>query len=561
MSPALLHVDGRRIPAAFDIAHSQVGGTLRSCGQLGRSHLDDAPLSQCRTYVRASWRVDALSGGMMSGTKLNAIALYGNFIVMALLGLVISPFLVQHLGPASFGIWKSCQRIFDLSSAADGRATQALKWVIAHQTHLADDAKRQRDIGASFVIWLMWLPILLVAVSMLVYLLPWFLNGLTSDQVAMTRWVGAILGANVILSAVLNVPDAVLFGTNQAYRSVVLTTWFVVVANVGMLVAAWLGYDLPTLAGITLACAFLNGVSTWLVARRKVQWWGIRMPQRADISRLLRFSNWTLGWVLVQTLLLSAEVFLIGFLIDPVTVTRYNFVSFVIQFALSICLMTGSAVTPRLGALIGAGDARAARSIICRTRDLLIAAITVSGSAIILLNRGFVSTWIGPEYYLGDAVNALMVITFLQLALVRFDAQVQDVGLQIRSKVLFGLAGAIGSLLLAAVSYLISRSLAGLLVGLVIGRAPLSLLLPRLVVEMVPGAHYDYRSICAMLAIVGGSIPVSQLIQPNGWLELLAFSLIVILVVSALSYVFVLAQETRLSLQRAIIAQFARSRH
>lgn len=494
----------------------------------------------------------------MSGTKLNALALYTNFVVMALLGFIVSPFLVHYLGAANFGIWKSCQRILDLSSVADGRATQALKWIIAHQSASEDDAKRQREIGAALVIWLMWLPFLLVAVGLVVYALPSLINGVHGEQVGLTRWVGAILGANVILTALLTIPDAVLFGINQAYRSVVLTTFYMVLSNVGMLAGALMGFGLLSLPVIVLACAFLNGFTTWLVVRKRVSWWGIRRPQRGDITRFLGFSNWTLVWALVQTLLLSTEMLVIAFLIDSITVTKYSFSSYVVQFALSMALMTGSAVTPRLGALVGSGSLAAASKIIRQTRELLIGVITVSASGLILFNHAFVSSWIGPDYFLGDTVNILMAIAFAQLALFRFDAQLQDVGLNIRTKVLIALFGAVAGLFLAGTMYFLFHSIVWLYVGLIIGRIPATLLLPRLLSQMVPGSSYEWRPLLAMIGIVTASVLVLPFLDPQGWLQLLPIAALGMVLIVGLTYALVLTEETRLRLSLAGVGPFAR---
>ena len=44
---------------------------------------------------------------------------------------IITPFL-KILGAYSFGVWKSIQKILTFASIADGRSSQALKWVVAN---------------------------------------------------------------------------------------------------------------------------------------------------------------------------------------------------------------------------------------------------------------------------------------------------------------------------------------------------------------------------------------------------------------------------------------------
>ncbi|MET4330384.1 O-antigen/teichoic acid export membrane protein [Bradyrhizobium sp. i1.15.2] len=481
----------------------------------------------------------------MSGTKLNAIALYANFVVMALLGLAINPLLVQSLGATDFGIWKSLLRLLDLSGVADGRATQALKWIIAHGSKRDDELNLRRAIAAAILMWLFWLPVLLFAVSAVVYFLPSLITGITADHLTIARGAALVLGINVILSAVVGIPDAVLFGTNQGYRSIILTTAFLILSNGLMLVVARAGYGLTALGLVTLGSTVLNGTFTWWVARRRVKWWGIAKPKRSDVTRFAGFSNWTLVWALVQLLLLSSELLLISALSGPVAVTKYTFTSYSIQFALSICLMTGSAVTPRLGALIGSGDLNAAGRLVGQTREILLTVMTVSGACILLLNKTFVSTWIGPQYYMGDTLNALMVIAFLQLAHIRLEAQVQDVGLNISKKVLVALAATLASLLLAGLLYIAFGSLESIYLGLIIGRFLASILLPRLVSGLVPISPYYWRGIAVLSTAVGGAILAAPFINPHGWLALLLTAAAAFIVLAGIALVLVVSPETR----------------
>lgn len=481
----------------------------------------------------------------MSKTKLNAIALYANFIVMALVGLLINPILVHSLGAADFGIWKACLRLLDLSGVADGRATQALKWVVAHGSTKSDKAELRRAIATSAIIWILWLPVLLLAVSAMIYFLPLLIKGIAIDQLVVARLTALTLGANVIVSAIIGIPDAVLIGTNQGYRSTVLTTAFLVASNLAMLFAAQAGYGLPALALITLASTITNGLFAWLVARQRVPWWGIAKPARSDIARFAGFSNWTLGWALVQLLLLSSELLLIGALSGPVTVTKYTFTSYAVQFALSICLMTGSAVTPRLGALVGARDSREATVLVSQAREILFAIMAVSGGGILLLNRAFVSTWVGPEYYMGDTINALMVIAFLQLAMIRFDAQIQDTGLNIAKKVLMGAAGTLASLLMAGLLYMIFLSVESLYVGVILGRLPIVFYFPRLVATMMPELRHSWQRLIVMGLIVGICALLAPFMNLHGWFNFAACSLAAALILGFTACYLILSTQTR----------------
>lgn len=489
----------------------------------------------------------------MSNIKLNALTLYANFIVLAVIGLIINPFLVRFLGIDAFGIWKSCLRILDLTSVADGRATQALKWIVAREEGTDDRERKQRDVGAAIVIWVSWLPFLLLAIGGAIWALPTLISGLTSQNIWIARLVAALLGLNVLLTALLGVPDAVLAGTNQGFRSYVLTTLFLVFSNLGMVWAAYAGFGVIGLGVATLIGSILNGAFTWLVARRFVSWWGIKRPQWSDVRRVLAFSNWTLVWSLVQMAMLSADVLLIGYLRGPGDVGRYTFCSYVAQFALSICLMTGSAVTPRLGNMIGMKDLRAASQLHVQAREVLLSILAISAAGLLLCNRAFVTAWVGASFYLGDAVNLGMVAVMVQLSMIRFDAQVQDVSLNITRKVVWGLVTLGLSMVLAAAVYWLTGSLLGIFIGLLLGRLPLNIVLPRYVSTLIPGDGRNWLELAGLLLSIGLAYALSQVWQPLGWIELIGAGAVALAIGSAVSYGLILSTSTRARMRQLLI--------
>ncbi|AOH84265.1 hypothetical protein AWL63_10060 [Sphingomonas panacis] len=494
----------------------------------------------------------------MSNIKLNALALYLNFVVLAVVGLVINPFLVRFLGVDAFGIWKACLRILDLTSVADGRATQALKWIVAREEGSDDHARKQRDIGAAMVIWAIWLPFLLVAIGLTIWSLPSLINGLSPQNILLARLTAALLGLNVLLTALLGVPDAVLAGTNQGYRSYSMTTVFLVCSNLGMVWAAYSGFGIIGLGVATLTGSVLNGSVMWVLARRYVSWWGIKRPHWSDVRRVLGFSNWTLVWSLVQMAMLSSDVLLIGYLRGPGDVGRYTFCSYVAQFALSICLMTGSAVMPRIGNMIGRNDVDAARGLHARAREVLLLILAASACGLLLCNRGFVTKWVGATFYLGDSVNFGMVAVMVQLSLIRFDAQIQDVSLNITRKVVWGLVTLILSLALAALFYWLTASLVGIFIGLIVGRLPLNIVLPRYVAALIPSDGRYWLELAGLFGAMGLAFALSQIWHPQGWIGLLIAGAVAVAISLAISYLFIFSVSTRASARQSFALLKAR---
>lgn len=488
----------------------------------------------------------------LNNMQLNGLALYANFIILALIGLVANPLQLKFLGAEAFGIWKSCLRILDLTSVADGRATQALKWIIAHQSGAADGDKMRREVGSAVAVWLLWLPILVVAICGAVWALPTLITHIPPEQLIMARFTAGLLGLNVIISALLSIPDSVLAGTNQGFRSYIVTTIFLVFSNVVMVVAVWQGYGTPGMALATLSGSLLTGCVSMFVARRHVDWWGIRRPTWADVKRILSFSNWTQVWSIVQITMLSTEILLIGYLVGPKLVSHYTFTSYVAAFALSICLMTGSAVTPRLGELVGSKNLSEAANLHNRTREVLISIALAAACGLIMCNRIFVTNWVGVDFYLGDVTNFVMVIVMTQLILLRFDSQIQDVGLEIRGKVVAGCCGALMAIVLGLMAFRVTGNLATMFVGIFFGRLPLNFILPIQVRRIIPGASSHPLAMVGITFTLLLTFGISQVWRPTGWSGLASTAVVSLMIAAAASVAFNLSQSSRKIVYRQI---------
>ena len=104
---------------------------------------------------------------------------------------------------------------------------------------------------------------------------------------------------------------------------------------------------------------------------------------------------------------------------------------------------------------------------------------TVSAVTILIWNRTFVGLWVGDEYFAGQVPVLLLMVAAIQLALIRNDAFIIDLTLDVKAKVLVGLGSAVVSLVLAGILVgPMDLGIAGLCAGLLVGRAVLSVLYP-----------------------------------------------------------------------------------
>ena len=481
----------------------------------------------------------------LSSSKRNIVANYANFTLLGVLNFLISPHLLSHLGVIEFGLWKTSLRYLEFASTADGRSSQALKWIIAFSAGRASGDRNRRSVGASLFIWLCCVPILLLVLGLIIYIVPHAMHGLTAGQFILVRWTCTILAANVILAAILGLPDAVLTGSNQGFRSMNINSCMLIITNIAMVLAVFYGSGIISLAVITFLGAVMSGFLTWRVARRRISWWGIERPARDDVRSVWGFTGWTMAWSFVQLLLLSTELLLIAYLLGAGSVTAYTFTSYGVQFALSMCLLTTSAVTPGIAALLGREAFLEAGAMVKQTREIVLGIATLAGAGVLLYNRAFVTLWAGSESFMGSGANAGMVVAFVQLALIRCEAQMQDAGLKISLKVALGAVGSFFALGLGWLAYRVTGSVEMLFVGICLGRAGISIMFPVFVNRLYRLQSFPMLRLMAVGALLAACFMLGLFLNIGSWVELILTALISLVFLVPIVLVTVLSSTAR----------------
>lgn len=365
-----------------------------------------------------------------------------------------------------------------------------------------------------------------------------------------------VLALNVLVAGLLGVPEAVLIGSNQGYRSINLNTVFLVVSTASMAIAATNGLGPVTFAIILGVSAAVNGLFTWVVARRRIDWWGVQKPTSADVKNLARLSGWTLLWMLVQQLMLSTELILFACLMGLTQVAQYSITAYASQSALAVCLLTTSAMIPGLGALLGAGRAAEAAERVRQTRDMVTAVAVIASCALLLFNQSFVGLWAGESHYLGSNLNALITVAFFQIAVTRCDAQILDATLNVRDRAIYGVFVSGLALGAALAVFLITARIEFSYLALIACRLVLQLVYAADIGRQIPQASYPWKSYLLALGMMLGCFILGTGVYIQSWLMLGFAATIGLALLALCSYVLMLSPDTRRKLNLTHILGF-----
>src|SRR5213596_4423811 len=149
--------------------------------------------------------------------SLNVVASLLDYGAKIAVNFLVIPILVAGLGRTLYGVWEMLGRLVGYMTAGDGRPTQALRLVVSNLQASTDDDAKRRYVGGALVVWLLFLPLVVVFGPVLVWLAP-TITKTAPALVAGVRLTCALLTLSLIFGNLASLPESVLRGMNLGYK-------------------------------------------------------------------------------------------------------------------------------------------------------------------------------------------------------------------------------------------------------------------------------------------------------------------------------------------------------
>jgi O-antigen/teichoic acid export membrane protein len=378
-------------------------------------------------------------------------------------------------------MWQIAMRSVGYLSPVSGRPNETLKWKLAHDQISADDEQKRTYVGSAIIVALLFLPPMLCLGAVLVWFVPlWFKA--PEAYVWPIRLAVGFLVVNLVVTGFAIIPQSVLYGENLAYKRMGLGAVFISIGGGFTWLVLYLDLGIAGVAAAALASTLLMGAFYYLVARHYTPWFGVRFPPWRDARPFIGLSFWFMVWNLVMTLMLSSDVIILGLLGSVVQAGDYTLTKYAPETTIMIIAMVVFGITPGLGGIIGSGDKQRAARVRGEIMSMSWLLTTALCTTVLLWNRIFIGVWVGDQHYLGTPATLMIVLVVTQFVLIRNDANIIDLTLELPVKVSLGLASTTLGIIIAAVlvgSY--NLGVIGLTVGLLLGRSILSVAYPMMI--------------------------------------------------------------------------------
>lgn len=334
---------------------------------------------------------------------------YAQLGLSTIFSLWFTPFLLRHVGRSNFGLWSAGNPILAYVALIDfGVVTLFAREVAFALGQAQGDARRARElpilVGTTLRLVLLQMPVLILGVAVALLSLPRAWDALYLPL--------AIALGGLVLVFPLRIYHGLLTGLQDLrfLGLLAITMWAVASAVNAVLVLC--GWGLNALA----ASFFVTQMGTYCACYFRVRarfpsalGGGLPALSRREAASRLRKGFWVIVSQLSVILGSGADLLVIAAVLGPAEVTPYTITDKLVTLLNNVPFMIMNSAQPALSELSASSDRRRLPDVcIALTRVVLLVSGLIAG-VVIVLDRGFVTWWIGPQEFAGNTLMLLLV--------------------------------------------------------------------------------------------------------------------------------------------------------
>ena len=334
--------------------------------------------------------------------------------VEAILGLVVLPFNVAHLGTSAYGLWMLTASVTAYFSVLDLGYSGALVKFVAQYRARRDFHALNEILSTTFAIFATFgVVTYLVAIAIAVFMGRLF--QLSPDQVHLGRVVLLIISLNVAAGTAFSVFGGVINGF-QRYdlNNVVGTISSVVTAAVNVAVLA-AGYGLVELVAATTAVRLLTFLVYRANAYRVFPGLQIRLRsfRRERLREVTSFSVYMLAIDWANKMNYSVDALVIGAFLSTSAVAVWTVGQRLAEVTQRLTNQLNDVLFPTVVDNDAAARMDRLQAIFIQGTRLSLATVVPMGGAMMLMAGPLVQAWVGPEFSGSAFVLQLLTLSVI----------------------------------------------------------------------------------------------------------------------------------------------------
>ncbi|HEY7501985.1 MAG TPA: oligosaccharide flippase family protein [Vicinamibacterales bacterium] len=406
----------------------------------------------------------------------NVSTRYVAYVIDAVLGLVMLPFNLSHLGMAAYGLWMLTTSITVYFSMMDLGYGGALVRFVAHYRARRDARALNEVLSTMAVIYLTIGAIAYAIVLTIAYNLH-LIASLTPEQANTSRELLLIIGANVALRFVFGVFGGVIVGFQRYHLNnltSIATSVLVALVNVAVLMA---GYGVVHLVAATTAVRIAALLVYRINAYRVFPGLSLRFSlfDRKRLKEVSGLSVFMLALDGAYKVNYSTDVLVIGTLIGAPAVAFWSPAQRLCEVALKLSNQLSDALFPMVVDCDATQRESRLRKLFVQGTRLSLAAVIPIAGGLALVADPLLRAWLGSTFaQTATIVQILALVVIVRVGASTASIVLKGAGMHKRLVAFITVMGIVNILL--SVALVRPMGLSGVAVGTLVPVAAISLL-------------------------------------------------------------------------------------
>ena len=360
----------------------------------------------------------------------NVLTNWGSTLIGTIVGLIMMPFVIHHLGDVKYGIWVLIMNFTGYLGLLDlGVSGSIVKYVAEFKARNDRDGLNEVCSTAFHIYLICGVIAFVIATIIAFHFVPFFKIPL--EQLSEAKYVTLIVGLQIGLTLPLGFFSGYMRGIQRYDLIAIIRMTFLLIRSLFIVVFLLMGHGLVSLALIHLASTILSGAVRIAYVYRtnpdlKLK---ILLINKEKVRLLGHYSLFLFLYYLATRMIFAMDSLIIGYYLSAAAVTFYAIPQRLIDYVRILIMATG-VVQPTVSHFNAEGKIDKIQSLlISGTKYSLMIALPV-GASYVFVGEEFVTLWIGPRY----ASMTYPVLVILTFGIIAYISQINS------SRVLQGLA-------------------------------------------------------------------------------------------------------------------------
>jgi O-antigen/teichoic acid export membrane protein len=347
-----------------------------------------------------------------------------------LVGLLISPYILHHLGDEAFGLWVLIFAITGYYGVFDlGIRSSIVRYVAKYATVAENDELNRLISTALFTYSGIGIVAMLITVTVSFYVGSIF--RVSGSSIPLARWLFLMVGSAVALGFPLGIFGGILEGLQRFYILNLNNISSTLVRALLIVIALRRGGGLLTVALVTVSLPLLTAlVNAAVVFRILPLRIGFRHLSRESLRRIANYSGTTFVIIVASRLRFKTDAMVIGKFVSFAAITYFTIGSRLVDYAGEVVSGLSQVFVPMSSQSDATGDLAGLRKIFVAGNRACALIIFPMTAILIILGKSVIEAWVGARY-VAASYPVLLVLVFPSTFMLAQSAS---------SRVLFGMA-------------------------------------------------------------------------------------------------------------------------